>query len=178
MLVNQTWWNQKKNSTKTFLKKSYRCVDNESEDDVLIFAAALRMWAVEIKGWNGSERKQCVPFCPIRCTFNFIPSTPLLQPIYPSQAPSSLLEALEQHLASLEGRKLKDLSTTSRYGDITKKQHSHLIQQLLLQLPVLLIHYWYYFYSKAITTLADLWVLPHNESIIMLIFYIVLDCFY
>uniref|UniRef100_A0A671VML2 Phosphatidylinositol-binding clathrin assembly protein n=1 Tax=Sparus aurata TaxID=8175 RepID=A0A671VML2_SPAAU len=28
-----------------------------------------------------------------------------------TQAPSSLLEALEQHLASLEGRKLKDLST-------------------------------------------------------------------
>lgn len=33
----------------------------------------------------------------------------------PPQAPSSLLEALEQHLASLEGRKLKDFSTTSRY---------------------------------------------------------------
>uniref|UniRef100_A0A8C8DZK6 Phosphatidylinositol-binding clathrin assembly protein n=1 Tax=Oryzias sinensis TaxID=183150 RepID=A0A8C8DZK6_9TELE len=30
-----------------------------------------------------------------------------------TQAPSSLLEALEQHLASLEGRKLKDLSTAS-----------------------------------------------------------------
>uniref|UniRef100_A0A674MT94 Phosphatidylinositol-binding clathrin assembly protein n=1 Tax=Takifugu rubripes TaxID=31033 RepID=A0A674MT94_TAKRU len=32
-----------------------------------------------------------------------------------TQAPSSLLEALEQHLASLEGRKLKDLSIASRY---------------------------------------------------------------
>uniref|UniRef100_A0A8C7ZBM6 Phosphatidylinositol-binding clathrin assembly protein n=1 Tax=Oryzias sinensis TaxID=183150 RepID=A0A8C7ZBM6_9TELE len=30
-----------------------------------------------------------------------------------TQAPSSLLEALEQHLASLEGRKLKDLSTAT-----------------------------------------------------------------
>uniref|UniRef100_A0A8C4DJJ8 Phosphatidylinositol-binding clathrin assembly protein n=1 Tax=Dicentrarchus labrax TaxID=13489 RepID=A0A8C4DJJ8_DICLA len=33
-----------------------------------------------------------------------------------TQAPSSLLEALEQHLASLEGRKLKDLSTASSTG--------------------------------------------------------------
>uniref|UniRef100_A0AAQ5XZB2 Phosphatidylinositol-binding clathrin assembly protein n=1 Tax=Amphiprion ocellaris TaxID=80972 RepID=A0AAQ5XZB2_AMPOC len=38
-----------------------------------------------------------------------------------TQAPSSLLEALEQHLASLEGRKLKDLSTASRYEHIPKK---------------------------------------------------------
>lgn len=30
------------------------------------------------------------------------------------QAPSSLLEALEQHLASLEGRKIKELSTATR----------------------------------------------------------------
>uniref|UniRef100_A0A3Q1BXV1 Phosphatidylinositol-binding clathrin assembly protein n=1 Tax=Amphiprion ocellaris TaxID=80972 RepID=A0A3Q1BXV1_AMPOC len=37
-----------------------------------------------------------------------------------TQAPSSLLEALEQHLASLEGRKLKDLSTASRYEHIPK----------------------------------------------------------
>ncbi|XP_077597075.1 phosphatidylinositol-binding clathrin assembly protein-like isoform X2 [Stigmatopora nigra] len=33
-----------------------------------------------------------------------------------TQAPSSLLEALEQHLSSLEGRKIKDLSTTSSTG--------------------------------------------------------------
>uniref|UniRef100_A0A3P8P9Z6 Phosphatidylinositol-binding clathrin assembly protein n=1 Tax=Astatotilapia calliptera TaxID=8154 RepID=A0A3P8P9Z6_ASTCA len=38
-----------------------------------------------------------------------------------TQAPSSLLEALEQHLASLEGRKLKDLSTASRYDQITDR---------------------------------------------------------
>uniref|UniRef100_A0A8D3EBB5 Phosphatidylinositol-binding clathrin assembly protein n=1 Tax=Scophthalmus maximus TaxID=52904 RepID=A0A8D3EBB5_SCOMX len=37
-----------------------------------------------------------------------------------TQAPSSLLEALEQHLASLEGRKLKDLSVASRYDQIRK----------------------------------------------------------
>lgn len=39
----------------------------------------------------------------------------LILPPCHSQAPSSLLEALEQHLASLEGRKLKDLSAASRY---------------------------------------------------------------
>uniref|UniRef100_A0AAR2JLP3 Phosphatidylinositol-binding clathrin assembly protein n=1 Tax=Pygocentrus nattereri TaxID=42514 RepID=A0AAR2JLP3_PYGNA len=32
-----------------------------------------------------------------------------------SQAPSSLLQALEQHLASLEGKKIKELSTVNRY---------------------------------------------------------------
>lgn len=31
------------------------------------------------------------------------------------QAPSSLLEALEQHLASLEGKKTKELSADNRY---------------------------------------------------------------
>lgn len=44
-----------------------------------------------------------------------------LKPVLPHpsrphhQAPSSLLEALEQHLASLEGKKMKDASTVSRY---------------------------------------------------------------
>uniref|UniRef100_A0A3B3VC78 ENTH domain-containing protein n=1 Tax=Poecilia latipinna TaxID=48699 RepID=A0A3B3VC78_9TELE len=36
-----------------------------------------------------------------------------------TQAPSSLLEALEQHLASLEGRKLKDPSTASRSSTVS-----------------------------------------------------------
>lgn len=34
------------------------------------------------------------------------------------QAPSSLLEALEQHLASLEGKKVKDSTAASRYVDL------------------------------------------------------------
>ncbi|XP_051903605.1 phosphatidylinositol-binding clathrin assembly protein-like isoform X2 [Hippocampus zosterae] len=36
-----------------------------------------------------------------------------------TQAPNSLLEALEQHLASLEGRKLKDLSIASRSSTLS-----------------------------------------------------------
>ncbi|CAL8265764.1 unnamed protein product [Merluccius merluccius] len=36
-----------------------------------------------------------------------------------TQAPSSLLEALEQHLASLEGRKIKELSATSRTSTLS-----------------------------------------------------------
>lgn len=36
-----------------------------------------------------------------------------------AQAPTSLLEALEQHLASLEGRKLKELSTVSRSSTLS-----------------------------------------------------------
>ena len=65
------------------------------------------------------EREQCVQFCPLGRGSNVSPSTPPCPTFTPPQAPSSLLEALEQHLASLEGRKLKDLSTASRYGPIT-----------------------------------------------------------
>ncbi|XP_010893042.1 phosphatidylinositol-binding clathrin assembly protein isoform X3 [Esox lucius] len=36
-----------------------------------------------------------------------------------TQAPSSLLEALEQHLASLEGRKIKELSTATRASTLS-----------------------------------------------------------
>lgn len=78
MLVNQTWWNQmqKKKKKRT---KSCRSVDNESEDDVLIFAAALRVWATELK-WGGEEmgvRESSVShFCPLSCSSNFTPSTP------------------------------------------------------------------------------------------------------
>uniref|UniRef100_A0A674BV04 Phosphatidylinositol-binding clathrin assembly protein n=1 Tax=Salmo trutta TaxID=8032 RepID=A0A674BV04_SALTR len=36
-----------------------------------------------------------------------------------TQAPSSLLEALEQHLASLEGRKIKELSTATRANTLS-----------------------------------------------------------
>lgn len=44
------------------------------------------------------------------------PLTYLLTVCSPSrQAPSSLLEALEQHLASLEGKKVKDSTAASRY---------------------------------------------------------------
>uniref|UniRef100_A0A8D3C7M0 Phosphatidylinositol-binding clathrin assembly protein n=1 Tax=Scophthalmus maximus TaxID=52904 RepID=A0A8D3C7M0_SCOMX len=44
-----------------------------------------------------------------------------------TQAPSSLLEALEQHLASLEGRKLKDLSVASRhFWNILKTTSTHM----------------------------------------------------
>lgn len=49
-----------------------------------------------------------------------LPPSPPPRPPSRSQAPSSLLEALEQHLASLEGRKLKDLSVASRYDQIRK----------------------------------------------------------
>lgn len=50
------------------------------------------------------------------------------------QAPSSLLEALEQHLASLEGKKVKDSTAASRYVN-------PLIAILCLNLPQLLSHF-------------------------------------
>lgn len=46
--------------------------------------------------------------CCLKCVFH-----PVLTSHH--QAPSSLLEALEQHLASLEGKKIKEASTVSRY---------------------------------------------------------------
>ncbi len=39
----------------------------------------------------------------------------ILNRLFLLQAPSSLLEALEQHLASLEGKKTKELSADNRY---------------------------------------------------------------
>lgn len=56
------------------------------------------------------EKAEC-PIFSISGHANF----PSSNPFSPPKAPSSLLEALEQHLASLEGRKLKDLSIASRY---------------------------------------------------------------
>lgn len=69
----------KPNAKKKKRTKSCRSVDNESEDDVLIFAAALRVWATELK-WGGEEmgvRESSVShFCPLSCSSNFTPSTP------------------------------------------------------------------------------------------------------
>lgn len=53
-------------------------------------------------------------WCPY--TLNFLHLRNLLTVCFLSQqAPSSLLEALEQHLASLEGKKVKDSTAASRY---------------------------------------------------------------
>ncbi|CAL8240188.1 unnamed protein product [Gadus morhua 'NCC'] len=50
--------------------------------------------------------------------FPDVPASPPPHPSTPAtpQAPSSLLEALEQHLASLEGRKIKELSAANSTG--------------------------------------------------------------
>ncbi|XP_067279413.1 phosphatidylinositol-binding clathrin assembly protein-like isoform X3 [Pseudorasbora parva] len=45
-----------------------------------------------------------------------------------SQAPNSLLEALEQHLASLEGKKMKEASTVSREVDGDRLQPAKAVQ--------------------------------------------------
>lgn len=68
----------------------------------------------EREGERERDSEECVPLAPL-CPDVILPhgSSPTL--FNPPQAPSSLLEALEQHLASLEGRKLKDLSSASRY---------------------------------------------------------------
>lgn len=134
MPVNQTWWNQMQKTPKKTSKNTNNCcrVDNESEGNVLISAAALCAYVGEwdeVRRWgDGSERKRYAIFCPLGCGSNDAPSTPL--PSTPFQAPSSLLEALEQHLASLEGRKLKDLSAASRYQLTTNK------------LPATCYYYW------------------------------------
>lgn len=124
-------------------KKSCASVGYTSEDDVWTFFLSFFFFCCcfvcvserhQSRQWgDGSERvkerKQCVPICPLRWGSNFTPWNPPCPPLHPCltprppppfpQAPSSLLEALEQHLASLEGRKLKDLSTASRYDHMT-----------------------------------------------------------
>ena len=81
-------------------------------------------WVCEIKcgvEGRGVRESSVSHFICLTVALMLPPHLPTLLPTPSSHpAPSSLLEALEQHLASLEGRKLKDLSTASRYVPITK----------------------------------------------------------
>uniref|UniRef100_A0A3P9MKB5 Si:ch211-200p22.4 n=1 Tax=Oryzias latipes TaxID=8090 RepID=A0A3P9MKB5_ORYLA len=89
---------------------------------MLLFKDSIRLFAAYNEGiinmlekYFDMKKNQCKEALEIYKTFlnRMTKLSEFLKVAEVTSAPSSLLEALEQHLASLEGRKLKDLSTAS-----------------------------------------------------------------
>ncbi|XP_033955527.1 phosphatidylinositol-binding clathrin assembly protein-like isoform X2 [Pseudochaenichthys georgianus] len=87
---------------------------------MLLFKDSIRLFAAYNEGvinmlekYFDMKKNQCKEALEIYKTF-LNRMTKLSEFLKVAEAPSSLLEALEQHLASLEGRKLKDLCAASR----------------------------------------------------------------
>uniref|UniRef100_A0A1A8LBP4 ENTH domain-containing protein n=1 Tax=Nothobranchius pienaari TaxID=704102 RepID=A0A1A8LBP4_9TELE len=92
---------------------------------MLLFKDSIRLFAAYNEGvinmlekYFDMRKNQCKEALEIYKTF-LNRMTKLSEFLKVAEAPSSLLEALEQHLASLEGRKLKDLSTASRSSTLS-----------------------------------------------------------
>ncbi|XP_015816803.3 phosphatidylinositol-binding clathrin assembly protein isoform X2 [Nothobranchius furzeri] len=92
---------------------------------MLLFKDSIRLFAAYNEGvinmlekYFDMRKNQCKEALEIYKTF-LNRMTKLSEFLKVAEAPSSLLEALEQHLASLEGRKLKDLSTPSRSSTLS-----------------------------------------------------------
>ncbi|XP_049597959.1 phosphatidylinositol-binding clathrin assembly protein isoform X3 [Syngnathus scovelli] len=86
---------------------------------MLLFKDSIRLFAAYNEGvinmlekYFDMKKNQCKEALELYKTF-LNRMTKLSEFLKVAEAPNSLLEALEQHLASLEGRKLKDLSTAS-----------------------------------------------------------------
>ncbi|AWO99886.1 putative phosphatidylinositol-binding clathrin assembly protein-like [Scophthalmus maximus] len=92
---------------------------------MLLFKDSIRLFAAYNEGvinmlekYFDMKKNQCKEALEIYKTF-LNRMTKLSEFLKVAEAPSSLLEALEQHLASLEGRKLKDLSVASRSSTLS-----------------------------------------------------------
>ncbi|XP_077597076.1 phosphatidylinositol-binding clathrin assembly protein-like isoform X3 [Stigmatopora nigra] len=92
---------------------------------MLLFKDSIRLFAAYNEGiinmlekYFDMKKNQCKEALELYKTF-LNRMTKLSEFLKVAEAPSSLLEALEQHLSSLEGRKIKDLSTTSRSSTIS-----------------------------------------------------------
>ncbi|XP_061558177.1 phosphatidylinositol-binding clathrin assembly protein-like [Phycodurus eques] len=92
---------------------------------MLLFKDSIRLFAAYNEGvinmlekYFDMKKNQCKEALELYKTF-LNRMTKLSEFLKVAEAPSSLLEALEQHLASLEGRKLKDLSTASRSSTLS-----------------------------------------------------------
>uniref|UniRef100_A0A674NQ65 ENTH domain-containing protein n=1 Tax=Takifugu rubripes TaxID=31033 RepID=A0A674NQ65_TAKRU len=92
---------------------------------MLLFKDSIRLFAAYNEGvinmlekYFDMKKNQCKEALEIYKTF-LNRMTKLSEFLKVAEAPSSLLEALEQHLASLEGRKLKDLSIASRSSTLS-----------------------------------------------------------
>ncbi|XP_061595501.1 phosphatidylinositol-binding clathrin assembly protein-like isoform X4 [Cololabis saira] len=89
---------------------------------MLLFKDSIRLFAAYNEGvinmlekYFDMKKNQCKEALEIYKTF-LDRMTRLSEFLKVAEAPTSLLDALEQHLASLEGRKLKDLSSASSAG--------------------------------------------------------------
>ncbi|XP_051903610.1 phosphatidylinositol-binding clathrin assembly protein-like isoform X7 [Hippocampus zosterae] len=89
---------------------------------MLLFKDSIRLFAAYNEGvinmlekYFDMKKNQCKEALELYKTF-LNRMTKLSEFLKVAEAPNSLLEALEQHLASLEGRKLKDLSIASSTG--------------------------------------------------------------
>ncbi|XP_010794656.1 phosphatidylinositol-binding clathrin assembly protein-like isoform X2 [Gymnodraco acuticeps] len=92
---------------------------------MLLFKDSIRLFAAYNEGvinmlekYFDMKKNQCKEALEIYKTF-LNRMTKLSEFLKVAEAPSSLLEALEQHLASLEGRKLKDLCAASRSSTLS-----------------------------------------------------------
>ncbi|XP_037125255.1 phosphatidylinositol-binding clathrin assembly protein-like isoform X5 [Syngnathus acus] len=92
---------------------------------MLLFKDSIRLFAAYNEGvinmlekYFDMKKNQCKEALELYKTF-LNRMTKLSEFLKVAEAPNSLLEALEQHLASLEGRKLKDLSTASRSSTLS-----------------------------------------------------------
>ncbi|KAM8835780.1 phosphatidylinositol-binding clathrin assembly protein-like isoform 3-T3 [Synchiropus picturatus] len=92
---------------------------------MLLFKDSIRLFAAYNEGvinmlekYFDMKKNQCKDALEIYKTF-LNRMTKLSEFLKVAEAPSSLLEALEQHLASLEGRKLKDLSSACRSSTLS-----------------------------------------------------------
>uniref|UniRef100_A0A3Q3SW90 ENTH domain-containing protein n=1 Tax=Mastacembelus armatus TaxID=205130 RepID=A0A3Q3SW90_9TELE len=95
---------------------------------MLLFKDSIRLFAAYNEGvinmlekYFDMKKNQCKEALEIYRTFlnRMTKLSEFLKVAEVTSAPSSLLEALEQHLASLEGRKLKDLSPVSRSSTLS-----------------------------------------------------------
>ncbi|XP_034033976.1 phosphatidylinositol-binding clathrin assembly protein-like isoform X4 [Thalassophryne amazonica] len=92
---------------------------------MLLFKDSIRLFAAYNEGvinmlekYFDMKKNQCKEALEIYKTF-LNRMTKLSEFLKVAETPSTLLEALEQHLASLEGRKLKDLSAASRSSAVS-----------------------------------------------------------
>ncbi|XP_055791470.1 phosphatidylinositol-binding clathrin assembly protein-like isoform X2 [Salvelinus fontinalis] len=92
---------------------------------LLLFKDSIRLFAAYNEGvinmlekYFDMKKNQCKDALEIYKTF-LNRMTKLSEFLKVAEAPSSLLEALEQHLASLEGRRTKELSTDTRASTLT-----------------------------------------------------------
>ncbi|XP_056586691.1 phosphatidylinositol-binding clathrin assembly protein-like isoform X3 [Triplophysa dalaica] len=97
------------------------------KDSIRIFAAYNEGVINLLEKYFNMKKNQCKEALEIYKRF-LIRMTKLSEFLKVAEAPSSLLEALEQHLSSLDGKKMKEASTISREGEGDRLQPAKAVQ--------------------------------------------------